>query len=281
MGPVLYDQLNGQTTANPVDIASQDFEAGLDGADSEAADDFVVPEGMTWSIDGIDVDGEYFSRDGTDSVPAGFHVRFWSNDASTNFPSGLFAARLSQAYTTLGDSPGDVQVALDGPVVLPAGTWWVSVQARLDYGAGTHQWFWHNRHDPVEPGRRVAEPGRPARDGLHGVLAPGHVSGDDRRPGPGLSSARHRLDTGRPSAASAASSSAGPAPLPRAEGRREEARACDSAHPPGPLPCWPHQPPEVGPAAARQGGCPEPAGGSLAAAELTRQAGRRALAPRG
>ena len=66
VGPVLYDQLNGQTTTNPADISSQDFETSLDAADSEAADDFVVPAGLTWSIDGIDVDGEYFSRDGLD-----------------------------------------------------------------------------------------------------------------------------------------------------------------------------------------------------------------------
>ena len=84
MGPVLYDQFGSPTTANPADITSQDFEAGLDAADSEAADDFVVPPGATWTIDAIDLDGEYFSRDGEDPVPSGFHVRFWSNDAATN-----------------------------------------------------------------------------------------------------------------------------------------------------------------------------------------------------
>jgi len=150
VGPVLYDELNGQATTNPADISSQDFETSLDAADSEAADDFVVPAGLTWSIDGIDVDGEYFSRDGLDPVPVGFHVRFWSNDAATSLPSALSAARLSQPYTALGTALGDVQIALGSialgsPVVLPAGTWWVSVQARLDYGTGTQQWFWHNR----------------------------------------------------------------------------------------------------------------------------------------
>ena len=145
VGPVLYDQLNGQTTTNPADISSQDFETTLDAADSEAADDFVVPAGLTWSVDGIDVDGEYFSRDGLDPVPAGFHVRFWSNDAATNLPSVLSAARLSQRYAPLETALGDVQIMLDSPVMLPAGTWWLSVQARLDYGPGTQQWFWHNR----------------------------------------------------------------------------------------------------------------------------------------
>jgi hypothetical protein len=158
VGPVLYDQLNGQSVVNPVDIASQDFEAALDGADSQAADDFVVPAGLTWSIDGIDVDGEYYSRDGTDSVPSGFHVRFWANDAATNLPAGVFAQRLDQAYTTLGGTPGDVQVTFD-PVVLTAGTWWVSVEARLDYGAGNHQWFWHNRAPQSNQGAAWQNPG--------------------------------------------------------------------------------------------------------------------------
>jgi hypothetical protein len=145
VGPILYDQLNSQATTNPVDISSQDFETALDGADSEAADDFVVPDGLNWSLDGIDVDGEYFSRDRLDPIPDSFHVRFWSNDAATNLPSTLFAARLSQPYTPYGTNPGDVQIAFASPVVLTPGTWWVSVQARLDYGTATRQWFWHNR----------------------------------------------------------------------------------------------------------------------------------------
>ena len=159
VGPVLYDQLNGQTTTNPADISSQDFETSLDAADSEAADDFVVPAGLAWSIDGIDVDGEYFSRDGLDPVPVGFHVRFWSNDAATNLPSVLSAERLSQPYTAFGTAPGDVQVGLEAPVVLPEGTWWVSVQARLDYGPGTHQWFWHNRIAQSGQGAAWKNPG--------------------------------------------------------------------------------------------------------------------------
>jgi hypothetical protein len=159
VGPVLYDQLNVQATVNPVDVASQDFEPSLDGADSEAADDFVVPAGRTWSIDGIDADGEYFSRDAVDPVPSGFHVRFWSNGTATGLPSALADARVNQAYTSLGDSLGDVEVALDPPVVLPAGTWWVSVQARLDYGPGTHQWFWHNRALQWNQGAAWQNPG--------------------------------------------------------------------------------------------------------------------------
>jgi hypothetical protein len=215
---------------NPIDIASQDFETALDSADSEAADDFAVPAGMTWSIDGIDVDGEYFSRDGTDTIPMGFHVRIWSNDVGTNLPSGLVAARLNQTYTNLGDSPGDVQVALDSPVVLAAGTWWVSVQALLDYGTGTHQWFWHNRTTQSNQGAAWQNPG--------GLLGMGCVSFSRRATCQGTTDAPDQAFRLR----GAASSAAGPTPLPGAEGRREEAGACDPAHPPRPLQSRPDQP---------------------------------------
>src|SRR5947208_2250426 len=69
VGPVLYDQYNNQGPALSDDITSQDFEDTLNSADAEAADDFVVPANTTWTIDAIDVDGEYQSRDAQTPVP--------------------------------------------------------------------------------------------------------------------------------------------------------------------------------------------------------------------
>ena len=163
VGPVLYDQFGSPAAGNPYDITSQDFEPSLDAADSEAADDFVITAGLVWTVDAIDLDGEYFSRDGELPVPTAFNVRFWSNDPATNLPSTQAAGseRLNEAYTSLGTSPGDVQVALSPPVTLPAGTWWVSVQARLDYGSPseTHQWFWHHRSVQGYQGAAWRNPG--------------------------------------------------------------------------------------------------------------------------
>jgi PASTA domain len=160
---VLYDQFGSQATANPYDITSQDFETSLDAADSEAADDFAIQAGLIWTIDTIDVDGEYFSRDGETPVPTGFNVRFYANDLATNLPGAPAsgAERLNQAYTSIGSSPGDVQVTLNPPVALGGGTWWVSVQARLDYGspADTHQWFWHHRAAQTYQGAAWRNPG--------------------------------------------------------------------------------------------------------------------------
>jgi hypothetical protein len=163
VGPVLYDQFGNPAAGNPYDITSQDFEPSLDAADSEAADDFVITAGLVWKVDAIDLDGEYFSRDAETPVPTGFNVRFWANDAATNLPSTQASGseRLNQAYTSLGASPGDVQVTLSPPVMLPAGTWWVSVQARLDYGspADTRQWFWHHRTVQSYQGAAWRNPG--------------------------------------------------------------------------------------------------------------------------
>jgi hypothetical protein len=90
-------------------------------------------------------------------------VRFWANDPVTNLPSTQAAGseRLNQAYTSLGTAPGDVQVTLSPSVTLPAGTWWVSVQARLDYGssAETRQWFWHHRTVQAYQGAAWRNPG--------------------------------------------------------------------------------------------------------------------------
>jgi hypothetical protein len=163
VGPVLYDQLGNPAGGNPYDITSQDFETSLDEADSEAADDFVIQAGLNWTLDGIDVDGEYFSRDGETPVPTGFNVRFYANDPTTNLPSAPAPGgeRLDQPYASFGTSPGDVQITLSPPVTLGAGTWWVSVQARLDYGSptDTRQWFWHHRSVQTYQGAVWRNPG--------------------------------------------------------------------------------------------------------------------------
>jgi PASTA domain-containing protein len=162
-GPVLYDQFGNEATANPYDITSQDFETSLDAADSEAADDFVIQDGLEWTIDAIDVDGELFSRDGEPPVPAGFNLRFYADDPADHLPGVPVqgAERLNQAYTSLGTAPGDVQVTLSPPVSLGSGTWWVSVQARLDYGSATdtRQWFWHHRAVQANQGAAWRNPG--------------------------------------------------------------------------------------------------------------------------
>jgi PASTA domain len=131
---VLYDQYNNQAIVTPTDITSQDFEPASDNYDSFAADDFVVPVGQTWNIQGIDVDGEY-----NGGPAASFNVRFYANGAS--LPGALVTERLAQSFTGVD---GDATIALAAAVPLAAGTYWVSVQARQDFDPAG-QWYWHNR----------------------------------------------------------------------------------------------------------------------------------------
>src|SRR5437867_2484179 len=55
---VLYDQINNPAPT-PGGVTSQDFEAANNAFDSEAADDFVVPGGQVWTINIVQVVGEY------------------------------------------------------------------------------------------------------------------------------------------------------------------------------------------------------------------------------
>ncbi len=131
---VLYDQ-----TDNPGanSINSQDFETSFDAYDNQAADDFVIPSGdASWTIEQVEVAGVYFN--GTGPAPA-VNVFFYV-DAAT-LPG-------TEVYSAIGLVPTDVggsfAIDLTTPAVLPAGTYWVSVQARMDFGVGG-QWGWTER----------------------------------------------------------------------------------------------------------------------------------------
>jgi hypothetical protein len=132
---VLYDQYNNPQNAHST---SQDFEAFFDAFDSFDADDFFIPGGQTWSIEGVDVDGEYMGA----GPAASFHVHFYA-DAST-LPGALVCDRPANPFTN-GPSAGDAVITLTSPCVLAGpGAYWVSVQSRQDFNPAG-QWFWQNR----------------------------------------------------------------------------------------------------------------------------------------
>jgi hypothetical protein len=148
---VLYDQYDNQDTAGEIAINSQDFEPAYDVRDNQVADDFVVPAG-SWTITGVDVDGDYQGGGAAASV----HVYFYANGAG-NLPGTLVASRLLNPYVN-GPAAGDFVIALSSPVMLTAGTYWLSVQARQDYG-GTNRWFWHSRTLQSNQGAVYRNPG--------------------------------------------------------------------------------------------------------------------------
>lgn len=144
---VLYNQMDGDSGSGS---SSQDFEAANDSFDSQLADDFVVPDGEIWSIDGVDVIGQYEDESG----PAdSFNVNFYANSAD-DLPGTLVESRPASAYTN-GASP---IIALDSPVVLGYGTYWVSVQARMDF-TPNGQWFWNDRFAAANSPSAFRNPG--------------------------------------------------------------------------------------------------------------------------
>jgi hypothetical protein len=130
---VLYDQLD-----NPglFSTGSQDFEPAQDAFDDFTADDFVVPGGQTWNITEVDAQGVYFNGAGP---AASFHVFFYQN--SGGLPGANVYTAMAQPYV---NNAGVFQVTLAAPAVLSPGTYWVSVQCRMDFGAGG-QWGWTDR----------------------------------------------------------------------------------------------------------------------------------------
>jgi len=129
---VLYDQYDNAAGPSAA-LTSQDFEAANDDLDGEVADDFVVPVGEIWEVDGVDVDG-------TGASPAAsYHVNFYANVTGDNLPGAEVASRPASPFT---GTDGDAVITFD-PVTLAAGKYWVSVQARKDISAG--QWFWQMR----------------------------------------------------------------------------------------------------------------------------------------
>ncbi|MFN0277550.1 MAG: beta strand repeat-containing protein, partial [Pyrinomonadaceae bacterium] len=132
---VIYDQTTGFVATGP---NSQDFEAANDAFDNDAADDFVVPAGQTWTISQLAINGAYFGGVGP---AASFNVKFF-NDAAT-FPGATVPGGVLNAapYTF---AAGVFTITLPSSVVLTPGTYWVSVQARMDFAGGQGQWAWHD-----------------------------------------------------------------------------------------------------------------------------------------
>lgn len=131
-GDVLYDQYDNDSGTG---IVSQDFETANDGFDNQGADDFVVPGGETWSVTQVDVAGAYFNGFG----PAdSFNVYFYAD--AGGLPGALVTSQLGLAYSNAAAAV----IPLTTPVMLTAGTYWVSVQARMDLTVGG-EWGWETR----------------------------------------------------------------------------------------------------------------------------------------
>ncbi|PYJ28500.1 MAG: hypothetical protein DME90_07615 [Verrucomicrobia bacterium] len=150
----LYDQYNNPATEPPLGIGSQEFEPAMAAFNDQAADDFVLgdppPPPLYRYIDGVAVMGEYSAGGGPASS---FNVYFYANGAG-NLPGAQFAAFLNRPYS---GTPPNFMIYFT-PFSLPAGTYWVSVQAVQDFNPNG-QWFWHNRTVQSNAGAAWQNPG--------------------------------------------------------------------------------------------------------------------------
>jgi hypothetical protein len=146
----LYNQYDNE---GPGAINSQDFEPAYDSRDDQAADDFVVPAGQSWSITGVDVKAANSKPRGAASIS----VYFYANGAG-NLPGALVASRLFSPYEELPGVGPDVVISFGSAVVLTAGTYWLSVQARQDLDFD-NQWYWRSRTVQSNQGAVWRNPG--------------------------------------------------------------------------------------------------------------------------
>ena len=122
---VLYDQTD---SASGTGTVSQNFEAANDAFDAQTADDFVVPAGG-WTIGQVNVGGVYFNGPG----PANSVNVFFYADAAT-FPGAAVAGgTYMNVAITSGAATGSFNIVLPTPLTLAPGTYWVSVQANMDF----------------------------------------------------------------------------------------------------------------------------------------------------
>jgi hypothetical protein len=153
-GGGLWNQYDNPATEPPLGIGSQEFEPAMAVFSDQAADDFVLndppPPPLFRYINGVAVMGEYSAGGGPASS---FNVYFYANGAG-NLPGAQFAAFLNRPYS---GTPPNFMIYFT-PFSLPAGTYWVSVQAVQDFNPNG-QWFWHNRTVQSNAGAAWQNPG--------------------------------------------------------------------------------------------------------------------------
>ncbi len=136
---LLYDQSDSVTTLRGAN--SQEYEAANSDFDSQAADDFIVPEeDGSWTVYAVEAFGEYENNNGPEGFAPAVNVYFYADDKGLPGTAVYTAEGLPPTF----DNDGSFIVDLPMPALLVPGTYWFSIQADMDAGAGG-QWFWYER----------------------------------------------------------------------------------------------------------------------------------------
>jgi hypothetical protein len=150
---LLYDQNNDLATTA---TNSQNFEASLDNFDAQAADDFVVPPDQTWDVSRVYVSGQYTGKyvNGTGPTVYSVNVFFYPN--SGTLPGTTAVCTYNDLQVVSYD--GSFGVDLTSNCSLGAGTYWLSVQANMNFEPDGY-WFWKNRAMRMGNGAAFRNPG--------------------------------------------------------------------------------------------------------------------------
>ena len=133
---VLVNQID---VTSPQSTPSQDFEPSNDQFDSLAADDFTVPAGQVWDLETALIRANNSGATTTSTV----NVTIFANSG------GLPGATVFSGQVVAPGYP-DFTLPLTAVPSLPAGIYWLGVQAVLNGGgpADPQQWFWAESDNP-------------------------------------------------------------------------------------------------------------------------------------
>ena len=129
---VLYDQISLTPRGNGE--PDQNFEAAYDIYDSEAADDFVVPSGLNWEIDSVNIIGSQ-SAAGT---AASVDITFYKDNGGT---PGAAVSGCSYAGIATVDTGGSLSTTLPTTCVLSPGTYWMGHITNQDFATSGQHFF--------------------------------------------------------------------------------------------------------------------------------------------
>lgn len=149
---VLWDQ--GTPTGTTVISSENRLDLGASAFDTEGADDFVVPAGKTWMLDGVDVVGEYYGQ-GQLGPAESVDVQVYADRSGL---PGTVTCSYFGLHPVRGLAAGDFEVNFPSPCRVLAGRSWVKVQAEIDFN-DANQWGWAERQPVRERASVWRNPG--------------------------------------------------------------------------------------------------------------------------
>lgn len=130
-------------------IVSQNFEANFDTFDSQGADDFTLKK--TCKVKTVSAAGVYFNGSGpATSYNVFFYDTIFNHDGSRELTDGLGLPDKTCLDAPYTDASGTGSPVIKCKAKLTGGpakkrTYWVSIQANMDFGAGG-EWGWNTNN---------------------------------------------------------------------------------------------------------------------------------------